>query len=409
MIQRMLSHLSLRTFRDALRATATMSKRRERPFDTLLRQRAEAVAAAATSATAAPHPSTSAATLPLPATVFGAASEGVSPPRKKRGQISLRYDGSDADAPHLLDPDPDSHAAASPAGGSARLAASLVSVSPGRREPTFERATSAASASALGASAVVPVSLNVTAASSATATTSSAFPAASASTTPLWQTHLSNITLMRARRDAPVDTMGCDRCADPSAPPAVQRFQILVSLMLSSQTKDEVVHAAMQRLVAHGCTPATIAATPLATLEALITPCGFFRNKARFVCEAAAAITADWKGDIPSTAEGLMSLKGVGPKMAHIAMLSAWGVQEGLGVDVHMHRIANRLGWVKTSSPEGTRASLEGWLPREHWSTLNTLLVGFGQQVCQEARPSCDVCLNRASCPYGRGRGRGAK
>ena len=204
---------------------------------------------------------------------------------------------------------------------------------------------------------------------------------------------------MRARRDAPVDTMGCEQCADPSAPPPVQRFQILLSLMLSSQTKDEVTWAAMQRLVKHGCTPEAIAATPLPTLETLLCPVGFYRNKAKYLVEVSNTLLEKHGGDIPRTMEGLLSLKGVGPKMANLAMSSAWGDQQGLGVDVHMHRITNRLGWVRTSSPEATRTELESWLPREHWPSLNLLLVGFGQQVCQDKNPQCSVCLNAPSCP----------
>jgi endonuclease-3 len=174
--------------------------------------------------------------------------------------------------------------------------------------------------------------------------------------------------------------------------------------MLSSQTKDEVTHAAVQRLIAHGCTPEKIAATEESALEALIYPVGFYRNKAKFLRSAARACVEEWKGDIPPDVPSLCSLKGVGPKMAFIAMSAAWNRPCGIGVDTHVHRIANRLGWVRTTEPEGTREHLEAWMPRDLWGGINVLFVGFGQQICLPAAPRCDECLNRAICPVGTGR-----
>jgi len=86
--------------------------------------------------------------------------------------------------------------------------------------------------------------------------------------------------------------------------------------------------------------------------------------------------------DIPSTIEGLVSLPGVGPKMAYLCMSAAWGRDEGIGVDVHVHRITNLWGWHKTKTPEETRITLEAWLPRDKWHDINHLLVGFGQTWC---------------------------
>lgn len=108
-----------------------------------------------------------------------------------------------------------------------------------------------------------------------------------------------------------------------------------------------------------------------------------------------------YNSDIPSTAEDLCKLPGVGPKMAHLCMLTAWGKVTGIGVDTHVHRISNRLGWVKTKTPEETRKALQDWLPQELWSEVNELLVGFGQQICLPQRPRCSTCLNRELCPFG--------
>uniref|UniRef100_A0A3B3X9K4 Endonuclease III-like protein 1 n=1 Tax=Poecilia mexicana TaxID=48701 RepID=A0A3B3X9K4_9TELE len=220
---------------------------------------------------------------------------------------------------------------------------------------------------------------------------------------PDWTKQLGFIREMRSGRDAPVDNMGAEKCYDTQAPAHVRRFQVLVSLMLSSQTKDQVTGAAMQRLRAHGCTAENIVATDDKKLGELIYPVGFWRNKVKFLKQTSAMLVTEFGGDIPNSVEGLVRLPGVGPKMAHLAMDIAWDQVSGIGVDTHVHRISNRLGWLKkpTKNPEDTRKALEEWLPRELWSEINWLLVGFGQQVCLPVSPLCSVCLNQYSCPSG--------
>lgn len=85
--------------------------------------------------------------------------------------------------------------------------------------------------------------------------------------------------------------------------------------------------------------------------------------------------------------------------MAHILMNIAWNNPIGIGVDVHVHRISNRLGWVKSSTPEQTRVQLESWLPKEYWGTINKTLVGFGQTICKAVAPKCDECFVADLCP----------
>ncbi|AWP06060.1 putative endonuclease III-like protein 1 [Scophthalmus maximus] len=218
---------------------------------------------------------------------------------------------------------------------------------------------------------------------------------------PDWKKQLRFIREMRSGRDAPVDNMGAEKCYDTDAPEHVRRFQVLVSLMLSSQTKDQVTAAAMQKLRAHGCTVENILSTDDETLGKLIYPVGFWRSKVKYVKLTSAMLQKEFGGDIPDTVEGLVRLPGVGPKMAHLAMDIAWDQVSGIGVDTHVHRISNRLGWLRklTKNPEGTRKALEEWLPRELWSEINWLLVGFGQQVCLPVKPLCSVCLNQHSCP----------
>ncbi|XP_042654284.1 endonuclease III-like protein 1 isoform X2 [Tyto alba] len=216
-----------------------------------------------------------------------------------------------------------------------------------------------------------------------------------------WRQQLERIREMRRSRDAPVDEMGVEKCYDSSAPPQVMRYQVLLSLMLSSQTKDQVTSAAMLRLRQHGLTVDSILQMDDATLGQIIYPVGFWRNKVKYIKQTTAILKQKYGGDIPRTVEELVQLPGVGPKMAHLAMNIAWDSVSGIAVDTHVHRITNRLKWVKkeTRYPEETRAALEDWLPRDLWRELNWLLVGFGQQTCLPVNPRCNECLNQDICP----------
>ena len=222
---------------------------------------------------------------------------------------------------------------------------------------------------------------------------------------PGWEKCYQNILSMRKERTAPVDSMGCERAHDQAASVQVQRFQCLVSLMLSSQTKDEVNYAAMLRLREHGLTVENILDTEEEKLGQLIYPVGFWRNKAKYLLKTCSVLKEKYDSDIPPTVAELCKLPGVGPKMAHLTMNIAWGNQSGIGVDTHVHRIVSRLGWTKQEckTPEQTRQCLEAWLPKEKWTEINWLLVGFGQQVCLPVGPRCGECLNRELCAVGRG------
>lgn len=218
---------------------------------------------------------------------------------------------------------------------------------------------------------------------------------------PLWFNHLENIRIMRNSRTAPVDTMGCHRCADLKADSKTQRFQNLVALMLSSQTKDQTTYEAMNRLKDRGLTPLKVKEMPVTELENLLHPVSFYKNKAKYLKQTVEILTDKYGSDIPDNVKDLVALPGVGPKMAHICMAVAWNKITGIGVDVHVHRLSNRLGWVPkpTKEPEQTRVALEKWLPFSLWSEVNHLFVGFGQTICTPVKPNCGECLNKDICP----------
>ena len=229
--------------------------------------------------------------------------------------------------------------------------------------------------------------------------------------------------------NAAVDTMGCERLALPSASARDRRFHTLVALMLSSQTKDTVNAAAMARLQNElpphepGAPPGLNLENMLAVdpvlLNELIGKVGFHNNKtkyaqpfssptpkdpptnpppplSRYLKTTATILQSDFNSDIPPTIAGLTSLPGVGPKMAHLCMSApnGWNRVEGIGVDVHVHRITNLWGWQSPASrnPEETRAALESWLPRDKWREVNWLLVGLGQSVCLPVGRRCGDC-----------------
>ncbi|CAH0015980.1 unnamed protein product [Clonostachys rhizophaga] len=205
-----------------------------------------------------------------------------------------------------------------------------------------------------------------------------------------------------AAHGAAVDTMGCERLADRSASEKDQRFHTLVALMLSSQTKDTVNAVAMKRLQTElppykegapvGLNLDNMLAVDPKLLNEMIWAVGFHNNKTKYLKQAAEILRDKWNGDIPDTIEGLTSLPGVGPKMGYLCLSVAWNRTEGIGVDVHVHRITNLWGWNNTKNPEETRLALQSWLPKDRWREINSLLVGLGQKVCLPQGRRCGDC-----------------
>ncbi|KAI1319378.1 DNA N-glycosylase and apurinic/apyrimidinic (AP) lyase [Mortierella claussenii] len=221
-----------------------------------------------------------------------------------------------------------------------------------------------------------------------------------------WEVTLDRLRQFRLENPAPVDTMGCERLAEVGehVPAEVSRFQTLMSLVLSSQTKDTVTSVAIWRLqkeLKGGLTIQGVLDTPAEELNKIISAVGFHNKKTIFMKQVAEICRDKYHGDIPGTAEELIALPGVGPKMAYLTLQCAWNKNLGIGVDTHVHRISNRLGWVKTEKdgPEATREALQSWLPKEHWREINYILVGFGQVLCLPRGPLCEVCPVQERCP----------
>ncbi len=186
---------------------------------------------------------------------------------------------------------------------------------------------------------------------------------------------------MRAENPAAVDTMGAHCLRDTKATENEQAFQTLVGLMLSSQTKDEVTSATMNYLIKEkGLSIDMIMKTSEKDLNEYISAVGFHNKKAKYIKDTTKIIVEKYKGVVPKILDHLLDFPGVGPKMAHLLLQISFNQVEGISVDTHVHRISNRLKWVKseTLTPEKTASALEDWLPQTHWGDINDLLVGFG-------------------------------
>ncbi|KAG0625242.1 hypothetical protein M758_2G039600 [Ceratodon purpureus] len=221
-----------------------------------------------------------------------------------------------------------------------------------------------------------------------------------------WEQIVEEIRSMRIDKDAPVDLFGTHQLLDVEANKETQQFQALVAAMISSQTRDAVTGAAMQRLRAMpgGLTISQIAsdAIEVDALAEILKPVGFYRQKAKFMKSIAQTLSAPpHNGAVPNSVEELMKLPGVGPKVALLVLWVAFGMgEEGLIVDTNVRRVCSRLGWVPTdATPELTRRSLESWLPRTLWADVSFLFVGFGQQMCKPMAPKCEICKVNQLCP----------
>ena len=175
-------------------------------------------------------------------------------------------------------------------------------------------------------------------------------------------------------------------------------FKILISCLLSLRTQDKNTEKASARLYAVADTPKDIVQLSIKRLEKLIFSSGHYKKKARTLQYVSKELIDRFDSKVPNTREKLMSIKGIGPKTANIVLAFAFG-KNVIPVDTHVHRIPNRLGWVKTKTPEQTEAELERVLPKKHWREFNAIFVQFGQTICQPISPWCSKCPISEYCP----------
>src|SRR5437899_2049299 len=172
-------------------------------------------------------------------------------------------------------------------------------------------------------------------------------------------------------------------------------FEVLISTMLSAQTRDPVTAAASARLFKTARTPRTMARLPVKRIERLIYPVSFYRHKARHVKAACRILVDRYRGRVPGTMEELLALPGVGRKTANLVLILSFKSLRNICVDTHVHRISNRLGWVRTRTPEETEQALYEATAQRWWPYINLYLVTCGQNVCKPVYPRCGACVIR--------------
>jgi endonuclease III len=174
-------------------------------------------------------------------------------------------------------------------------------------------------------------------------------------------------------------------------------FRILVGCVISLRTKDEVTYPATARLFAKASTPAAMAKLTEASIAKVIYPAGFYRTKARQIRAIATILRDVHASRVPDSIDALLTLPGVGRKTANLTVTLGYG-KPGICVDTHVHRIANRMGWVATKTPDETESALRRSLPKRWWIPINETLVRHGQQVCKPISPICSACPVEARC-----------
>ena len=177
-------------------------------------------------------------------------------------------------------------------------------------------------------------------------------------------------------------------------------FQILISTIISARTKDEITAEASQRLFKLADNPEDMIKLSEEEIAKAIYPAGFYKNKAKAIKEVAKDIIEKYNGKVPDTLEDLLKLKGVGRKTANLVLALSFK-KPAICVDTHVHRITNRIGFVKSKTPEETERQLMEKVPIEYWNKINDLFVAFGQTICKPIKPKCGECpIKEYCCQY---------
>ncbi len=175
-------------------------------------------------------------------------------------------------------------------------------------------------------------------------------------------------------------------------------YKILIATLLSLRTKDSTTAIAAPKLFALAETPAEMVKLTPRQIEEAIYPVGFYRNKARSILKTSQKLLDEFNGEVPRTLDELLLLPGVGRKTANLVLTMGFGLP-GICVDIHVHRISNRWGYVQTKLPEETEMALRAKLPQKYWIEYNSLLVTLGQTICHPTSPWCSKCPLMDICP----------
>lgn len=179
-------------------------------------------------------------------------------------------------------------------------------------------------------------------------------------------------------------------------------FELLIAVILSAQCTDERVNQVTGTLFRHYPTPAALAAAPLESVEEIIRPTGFYRNKAKAVKGCAERLVREHGGEVPKTMQALVRLPGVGRKTAAMVLGNAYGIQEGIAVDTHVLRVSQRLGITREKTAEAVESRLMALVPRQKWTWFSNALILHGRRVCTAKKPACPRCALAGECAYAR-------
>jgi len=198
------------------------------------------------------------------------------------------------------------------------------------------------------------------------------------------------------------DIVSQGAAGDPSVTTVAENYRydpwaVLVSTILSLRTKDEVTLAASKKILETAKSPAEMNAMKAEKIEKLIYPVGFYRNKAASLKKISAILLEQYGGKVPASMDALLALPGVGRKTANLVLTEAFDL-DALCVDIHVHRISNRCGWLKSKNPDETEMILRKIMPVKYWKRINSLLVLYGQKLCRPVSPFCSRCVIKKHC-----------
>ena len=177
-------------------------------------------------------------------------------------------------------------------------------------------------------------------------------------------------------------------------------FELLVAVILSAQCTDERVNKTTPSIFEKYSTPENFAKMPLETLEELIHPCGFYKNKAKNIKLTAQKIIDNFEGNVPENMEELLTLSGVGRKTANVVMLEAFNKPQGIAVDTHAKRLSNRIGFSKETTPEKIEQDLLKLFPYNYLKDVNHLLIYHRRAICTSRSPKCNICPINKYCEF---------